>query len=238
MMPVRFSPMKLPARHDSAPIKTASAGLHRGKLPYQHQEHRHRGRDQHQRQLVKRLLLLGVQAAEFQRDSGRQLQALQAVLDAGHRGAQIGAFDAAGNVNHRTQPFAIQFRPTRPSIAAWRPPKAGYVRRSEYRLASVPARRGCDGNGPGYRTRTPNSRSPTRSCGRHRALDHRSERRADVVGRQPVAFDRGLVDQHLFLRIAQHQPVEHIDQTRNRAEPLARSRARWPRSSPGPRQRP
>ena len=26
VMPVRFSPMKLPARHDKAPIKTASAG--------------------------------------------------------------------------------------------------------------------------------------------------------------------------------------------------------------------
>ena len=109
MMLVRSSPMKLPAKHDKAPINTANAGRIAAKLPDQYQEHRDRGRHQHQGQLMKRFLLLGIQAAVLQRNSGRQRKVPQALLDAGHRGAQIGSFDPGGNVDHRTQPLAIEF---------------------------------------------------------------------------------------------------------------------------------
>ena len=95
VMPARSSPMKLPARHDRAPSKTASAGLMAANSHTSTRNIADRSRNQHQFELVKGLLLFGIQTAEFKRDSGRQFQAAEALLDARHRRAEVNTLDAA-----------------------------------------------------------------------------------------------------------------------------------------------
>src|ERR1039458_5648266 len=75
-------------------------------LPDQNQEHHDRPCHQHQRELAKRLLLLSVQAAVFERYSRRQRHPGHALLDLVDRGAEVDTLQPRRDVHDGTLALA------------------------------------------------------------------------------------------------------------------------------------